>query len=102
MKKVKNSYVQVGDLIKATLFHENGAVAQTGFYTADNKLQGEWTSYDVNGVVTAAATYENGNKVGVWSFFDGNTKKEVTYVDSKIAKVDTWEMKNTRVVANRP
>ncbi|GEQ85142.1 hypothetical protein ULMS_06500 [Patiriisocius marinistellae] len=102
MKKVKNSYVQVGDLIKATLYHENGTVAQTGFYTADNKLEGTWTSYNTKGDITATAEYKKGNKVGVWSFFDGNIKKEVTYSNSKIAKVDTWEIKDTRVVSNKP
>ena len=48
-KDVKDKYVLVDDLIEATLYHENGALAQTGFYTKDNKLQGEWVSYDANG-----------------------------------------------------
>ncbi len=31
------------------LYHDNGQVAQTGFYTLDNKLEGEWISYDAVG-----------------------------------------------------
>ena len=33
-----NQYVADGDTIKATLYHDNGMVAQTGFYTKDNVL----------------------------------------------------------------
>lgn len=97
----KNQYVAQGDLIKATLFHENGTVAQTGFYTKENKLTGEWISYDAAGNKTAVAQYDNGNKVGTWMFFEGDVKREVTYENSKIAQVNTWEMKESRVVSNR-
>ena len=89
-------------LLKPTLYHENGAVAQTGFYTEDNKLQGEWISYDVKGNKTAVAQYDNGNKVGTWIFYQGNNKKEVTYTDSRISKVNTWEKTGTQVVTNKP
>ena len=95
----KDKYVVVDDLIKATLYHDNGAIAQTGFYTKENKLQGEWVSYDANGKKLAVAQYDNGNKVGTWKFYQGDTMKEVTYANSKIAKVNTWEAKDTRVVS---
>ncbi|MAZ73554.1 MAG: nicotinic acid mononucleotide adenyltransferase [Flavobacteriaceae bacterium] len=98
-KDVKDKYVLVDGLIEATLYHENGAIAQTGFYTQENKLQGEWVSYDANGKKTAVAQYNNGNKVGTWKFYQGDTMKEVTYANSKIAKVNTWEAKDTRVVS---
>ncbi|MBL4663159.1 MAG: nicotinic acid mononucleotide adenyltransferase [Flavobacteriaceae bacterium] len=96
----KNSYVFNGDVIEATLYHDNGAVAQTGFYTQDNKLHGKWISYDVQGNKTAVASYENGEKIGTWLFYDGSTMKEVTYTSSKIAEVKTWTNTETRVVAN--
>ncbi|WP_432412530.1 toxin-antitoxin system YwqK family antitoxin [Rasiella sp. SM2506] len=97
-KDVKDKFVLVDGLIEATLYHENGAVAQKGFYTKENKLQGEWISYDIEGNKTAVAQYDNGNKVGTWKFYQGETLKEVTYANSKITKVSTWEAKNTRVV----
>lgn len=98
-KDVKDKYVLVDDLIEATLYHENGVVAQKGFYTKENKLQGEWISFDTQGNKTAVAQYNNGNKVGTWKFYQGETLKEVTYANSKIAKVSTWEAKDTRVVS---
>lgn len=97
----KDKYVLVDDLIEATLYHDNGAIAQTGYYTKDNKLQGEWVSYDANGKKTAVAQYNNGEKVGTWKFYQGETLKEVTYTNSRIAKVKTWEAKDTRVVSYR-
>ena len=99
----KNEYVvdkSDSNLIKATLYHDNGKVAQTGFYTQDNKLQGEWISYDTNGNKTAIAKYNNGRKVGSWMFFQGETIKEVTYMNSKIAKVNTFKKDNTQIVSN--
>lgn len=96
----KDKFVMNNGLIEATLFHDNGTVAQTGYYTKDNKLQGEWISFDVNGNKTAIGTYENGVKVGTWSFFQGNDKKEVSYDNSKITEVKTWSLNDTRIVSN--
>jgi len=96
-----NKYVLSNGLIEATLYHDNGKIAQTGSYTKENKLQGEWVSYDANGNKTAVGQYNNGEKVGTWLFYQGNTQKEVVYNDSKIAQVKTWEVTDTRVVANR-
>jgi len=97
----KDIYKDNGNLIEATLYHDNGVIAQTGFYTKNNKLQGEWSSYDTAGVKTAEANYENGKKVGTWKFFQGNIVKEVIYADARIAKVNTYEVLNTRVVSNK-
>ncbi len=98
----KDSYVLSDGLIEATLYHENGKVAQTGFYTEENKLEGEWISYDLKGNKTAVAHYDNGEKVGTWMFYQGSTQKEVTYADSRISEVNTWERTDIRVVSNRP
>ncbi len=100
--KKKNSYVKNGDLIEAVLYHDNGVVAQTGTYTLDNKLEGEWISYDTAGNKTALANYTNGEKVGTWLFYQGEEMKEVTYTDSRIAEVKTYAVQGTRVVANKP
>ncbi|QIE59698.1 nicotinic acid mononucleotide adenyltransferase [Rasiella rasia] len=98
-KDVKDKYVLVDGLIQATLYHDNGVVAQKGFYNQENKLQGEWISFDRLGNKTAVAQYNNGNKVGTWKFYQGDTMKEVTYANSKVAKVSTWEATDTRVVS---
>lgn len=95
-----DSYTLNGDLIEAVLYHQNGAVAQTGFYTKENKLHGEWVSYDSHGTKTAVASYDKGAKVGAWYFYQGDDVKEVEYSDSKIAKVVEMKVMETRVVSN--
>ncbi len=96
----KDSYVLNGDRIEATLYHDNGVIAQTGFYTKQGALEGEWISYDAQGNKTAVAQYENGAKVGTWLFYIGENLKEVTYKDSRIAEVKTYKITDTRVVSN--
>jgi antitoxin component YwqK of YwqJK toxin-antitoxin module len=96
----KNSYILNGDVIEATLYHDNGAIAQTGFYSQDNKLTGEWVSYDLSGKKTAVAQYNNGEKVGTWYFFTNGDIKEVSYMDARIAKVVTWKSDKTQIVSN--
>jgi len=97
----KDSYVLNDNLIEATLFHDNGVIAQKGYYTQENKLHGNWTSYDINGNKTAEAKYFNGEKTGTWYFYQGDKIREVTYSNSKIAKVKTWSADDTRVVSYR-
>lgn len=84
-------------LVKATYFHDNGSVAQTGTYL-DGKLHGEWKSYDAQGNKLAIATYDKGEKTGNWFFWDGESLKEVRYQNNTIASVKTWDQKNTIVV----
>jgi len=89
-----------GDVIEAKLYHDSGELAQTGNYTTDGKLEGKWISYDRTGSVTAVAYYDNGDKVGTWTFYQGDLIKEVSYMDSKIAKVENKEVQNGRIVVN--
>ena len=97
-----NQYVANGDTIEATLYHDSGMVAQTGFYTKDNVLDGVWISYDAQGNTTAVASYDKGVKVGTWMFYQGDSIKQVSYQNSDIAEVKTWTVTDTRVVSNRP
>ncbi len=96
----QNTYFLDGGVIEATIFHDNGAIAQTGQYTKENKLTREWVSYDVNGNKIAVAQYNNGEKVGTWYFFADKNIKEVSYMDARVAKVVTWKSSDTQVVTN--
>ena len=98
-EEVKNSYIDNGDVIEATLYYDNGEVSQTGFYTKEGKLTGEWISYNREGEETAKAQYDNGAKVGMWLFWNDNSLSEVSYADSKIESVKTWKSENVRVVS---
>ena len=97
----KNTYVKVGDQIEATLYHDNGMISQTGTYNKEGKLHGEWISYNIKGHKTAVAMYSNGEKVDTWMFYLDNKINEVTYVNSKVSKVKTWEANDITIVSNR-
>jgi len=86
------------NLIEVTYFHDNGEVSQTGFYTIEGKLQGEWLSYDLKGKKIVSANYENGKKVGKWFFWKKDMLSEVDYDNNAITSVNEW--KNTNSVAD--
>ena len=100
-EKIKNSYIDKGDIIEATIYFEDGSVSQEGFFTKEGKLTGEWISYNREGSKIAEAQYENGDKVGTWFFWKGDTLTEVSYTNSRIASVNTWKNEGSRVVSNR-
>ena len=82
-------------LIEVAYYHDNGVVSQTGFYTADGKLQGEWLSFDTKGDKTVSANYDNGKKVGKWFYWNDKTLKEVDYTNNAIANVSEWTTKTS-------
>lgn len=73
------------NLIEVVYYHDNGAVSQTGTYTADGKLQGEWLSFNTAGEKTISGNYDNGKKVGKWFHYANGTVKEVDYKLNAIA-----------------
>lgn len=80
--------VPVGDLFEVTIYYPNGKIMQHGFLSEDKKLHGQWESYFDDGKRKCAATYDNGNKVGVWYYWLDNKKTKVTYVENKIVDVE--------------
>ena len=87
-------------LTKATFYHENGEIAQTGTFL-NNKRHGEWTSYDTKGNKIAEAEYTNDQKTGKWFFWKGDQLTEVDYSNNAVVQVNTWINKNS-VVSNKP
>ncbi|TCK65030.1 hypothetical protein DFQ05_2242 [Winogradskyella wandonensis] len=83
------------ELIEVVYYHDNGEISQTGFYTLEGKLQGDWFSYNSEGQKLTSAKYDNGQKVGKWFFWSGDKLKEVDYSKNRIAKVSEWTNKTT-------
>jgi antitoxin component YwqK of YwqJK toxin-antitoxin module len=73
------------NLIDVVYYHNNGEVSQTGSYTADGKLQGNWISFNEEGKKTVSAKYDNGKKVGKWTYWTNESVKEVDYSKNVIA-----------------
>ena len=81
------------NLIEVVYYHDNGAVSQTGTYTADGKLQGEWLSFDTAGKKVVSGNYDNGKKIGKWFYYTNETIKEVDYSNNAIAGLKESEVK---------
>ena len=86
------------NLIEVTYFHDNGVASQTGAYTLDGNLQGEWLSFDAKGDKIISANYDNGKKVGKWFYWTDKTLKEVDYSNNAIASVNEWTNKSNVAV----
>ena len=82
------------NLIEVVYYHDNGVVSQTGTYTTDGKLQGEWLSFDTVGKKVVSGNYDNGKKVGKWFYWTNETIKEVDYSDNAIAGLKESEIKS--------
>ncbi|MFI2741853.1 toxin-antitoxin system YwqK family antitoxin [Zhouia sp. PK063] len=92
-KPIEPRYEVQGKLVKATFYHANGKVAQTGFYK-EGKPDGEWKAYDAKGNKIAIAQYAQGKKVGKWFFWKDNKLSEVDYSDNRVANVTEWKNAN--------
>jgi antitoxin component YwqK of YwqJK toxin-antitoxin module len=88
-QEVNPLYVQEGDMVKATFFHDNGQVAQEGYFQ-DGKLHGEWVMFDGSGKKIAIGQYTKGVKTGKWFFWEGELLKEVDFSDNRIVAVVNW------------
>ena len=80
---------KVGKMVKATYFHDNGEVSQTG-YMLKGKLHGDWLMFDTNGKKMAAGKYDNGKKTGKWFFWKEDILREVDFSDNRIVNVKDW------------
>lgn len=89
------------NLIEVVYYHDNGEISQTGFYTADGKLQGDWFSYCKEGNKLTAAKYNNGKKVGKWFYWSGTSLTEVDYSNNAVASVNEWTNNKTSVASNK-
>ena len=87
------------DVIEVTYYHDNGKVSQTGFYTKEGKLHGEWYSYCQEGNKIVSAKYDEGKKVGKWFYWSNDILREVDYSNNSIASINEWTNK-TKIVAN--
>ena len=76
------------NLIEVVYYHDNGVVSQTGTYTVDGKLQGEWLSFNTEGKKIVSANYDNGKKVGKWFYWNDETVKIVDYKKNEIASIE--------------
>lgn len=98
-QQLKPKYERVDDMVKATFYHDNGEIAQTGYFL-DGKLHGEWIMYNSKGEKIAMGQYENGKKTGKWFFWDENGLREVDYNNNAVTSIVNWQNTDPVVVFN--
>ena len=79
-------FVQEGDMVKATYYHDNGNIAQQGYYL-DEKLHDQWVMFDEDGKRIAMGQSQMGKRTGKWFFWSQNDLKEVDFEDNKVVNV---------------
>ena len=77
-----------GNQVKKTSFYENGAVKEVGFFL-NNKLDGQWVSYDSKGDIKTIAFYKEGKKDGVWTYVKESKVISVVYKDNELVEAKT-------------
>lgn len=75
------------NLIDVVYYHDNGEVSQTGSFTTEGKLEGNWVSFDDEGNKLVSAYYKNGKKVGKWVHWVDGEKKIVRYDDNNLVSL---------------
>lgn len=83
------TFEKVGKVVKATYFHENGEIAQTGYFL-NNELHGQWFMYNTDGKKIASGKYVEGKKSGKWFFWEDEILKEVDFVANRMVNVKNW------------
>ena len=97
-KIIEPKFEKEGDLTKVVFFHNNGEIAQTGYFK-DKKCHGNWVSYENTGKKLSMGTYELGMKNGQWFFWKGNNLIEVIYEENKIINVLEWNITEKKLIA---
>lgn len=88
---VKSTYVEQGNRVKVTHYHQNGAVRETGFFK-NEVPDGKWETFSENGTKTSEINYRNGARHGefrVWDNFS-DSYMEVNYADGKMVSANRW------------
>jgi len=95
---IKPKFEKEGELVKAMFYHENGEIAQIGYFK-DKKRHGNWVSYKASGKKTAMGSYLSGKKNGQWFFWQGDDLMEVIYDNNKIVNVLEWNSSDKKLIA---
>lgn len=82
-----------GNLQEITLYYENGSIMQHGFYTKEGKLHASWESFNLDGSRQCYATYNNGSKVGIWTYWSKDKITKIEYDNDKVIKVEEFAIK---------
>ena len=97
-ESIKPKFEKEGEFTKAVFYHDNGEIAQIGFFK-NKKRHGNWISYSTSGKKSAMGTYRSGLKMGQWFFWNQDDLIEVIYEENKIVSVLKWNNSEKKLIA---
>lgn len=95
---IKPKFKKEGNLVKASYFHDNGDLAQLGYFK-DKLRHGNWISFSQEGEKLSMGSYQLGKKNGQWFFWKENELIEVIYEKNKIVNVLEWNNSEKKLIA---
>ena len=97
-ESIKPKFDKESESTKAVFYHDNGEIAQIGFFK-NKKRHGNWISYYPSGKKSAMGTYRSGLKTGQWFFWNQDDLIEVIYEKNKIVNVLKWNNSDKKLIA---
>lgn len=87
-------------LIGYKKYHDNGQMAESGYYKF-GRPHGVWTCFDKDGKVVTQARYERGVKHGLWYFWDSQGKIlcEIRYDYGVVLSAKQFDVRGTVIAA---
>ena len=89
----KDVYTKDGDKLCVERYDEREILREEGCFIND-KADGKWTQYDVNGNIQMVGHYNQDIKEGKWFAYsiDQKTMYEVVYKDNSIETYNLWKI----------
>lgn len=86
-------YTKDGDKLCVERFDERGVLREEGCFIND-KADGKWTQYDLDGSVQMVGYYNQDIKEGKWFAYsrDNKTMYEVVYKDNRVETYNLWKI----------
>lgn len=77
---LKAKYVAIDtEWVEVVYFFESGVIKETGFFH-NGKVAGKWITYNQNSELVAMGEFQDGKRVGSWSYFvDGELAHSKNY-----------------------
>lgn len=88
---IPSTHVKEGKRVKVTHYHDNGAVRETGYFL-NGTPDGQWETFDRNGMKTAELNYRDGKRHGEFRMWDSfaDTYIELQYAEGALVNGNKW------------
>jgi antitoxin component YwqK of YwqJK toxin-antitoxin module len=92
-QETNDIYTKDGDKLCVERFDERGILREEGCFI-NEKADGKWTQYDIEGNIQMVGYYNQDIKEGKWFAYstDKKTMYEVVYKDNRVETYNLWKI----------